>query len=150
MAKQITVPGPGQINMISEGTVMEGVYRAAGDVRVSGRVVGKLFVEGKVIVTQEGVIDGDLTAASADVAGTVIGEISVKDRLVLKSTAAVDGSLRSSRLVIEEGAVFGGKCHMGQNSPAVNGKAESEHVPDPKLAAPKASNGIRAEAVTHA
>lgn len=118
VTKQAGIPGPGQINMIAEGTVLEGTLKATGDVRVSGRIVGKLLVEGKVVVTQEGVIDGELSATSADVAGSVIGEVSVKERLVLKSTAAVDGNVRAARLVVEDGAVFGGKCQMGQTSPS--------------------------------
>jgi cytoskeletal protein CcmA (bactofilin family) len=114
MSKQVSSPIPGQINMIGEGTVVEGTYRAAGDIRVSGRIVGKLLAEGKVIVTQEGEIDGEIVAASADIAGSVVGEISVKERLVLKNSAKIDGNVRALRLVVEEGAVFGGKCQMGE------------------------------------
>lgn len=112
--RQAGVAGPGQINMIAEGTVVEGTLKATGDVRVSGRIVGKMFVEGKVVVTQEGIVDGELSAVSADVAGSVIGEVIVKERLVLKNTAAIDGNVRAARLVVEDGAVFGGKCQMGQ------------------------------------
>ncbi|HET6567366.1 MAG TPA: polymer-forming cytoskeletal protein [Rhodothermales bacterium] len=119
--RQPGVPGPGQINMIAEGTVLEGTLKATGDVRISGRIVGKLFVEGKVVVTQEGVVDGELSAVSADVAGSVLGEVTVKERLVLKNTAAVDGNVRAARLVVEDGAVFGGKCQMGQGNTGPKG-----------------------------
>lgn len=142
-SKQTGAASPGQINMIAEGTVMEGTFKASGDVRVSGRIVGKLVVDGKVIVTQEGVVDGELSAASADVAGSVMGEIVVRDRLVLKSSAAVDGNVRASRLVVEDGAVFGGKCQMGQ---AVAAPKMQEAAP----ARLEQTNGSAKPATTHA
>ena len=39
---------PGQVNVIAEGTIVEGTIKAAGDVRVSGRLVGKLITDGSV------------------------------------------------------------------------------------------------------
>src|SRR6056297_3509879 len=90
-----------QINLVGEGTVFEGTLRAESDVRASGRVVGKLEVEGKAIVAESGVIDGEIVATNADIAGQVQGEIHVAERLVLKSTARVDGNIQTDRLVVE-------------------------------------------------
>ncbi len=109
---------PAQINMIGEGAVLEGTFRAAGDLRVSGRVVGKLFVEGRIVITREGVVDGEIEAHGADIAGKMIGQVSVRERLVLKSTANVDGNIKAARLVVEEGAIFGGRCIMGADAMA--------------------------------
>ncbi|PSQ78381.1 MAG: hypothetical protein BRD37_02995 [Bacteroidetes bacterium QH_8_67_23] len=83
---------PDQINMVGEGTVFEGTLRAESNVRVSGHIKGKLDVDGRVIVTQEGVVEGELHAADADVAGSMRGEIYVSERLMLKSTARIDGT----------------------------------------------------------
>lgn len=109
---------PGQINMIGEGTLLEGTLKAKGDVRVSGKIVGKLEVAGKAIVAQEGTIDGELHAESADVAGTIEGEIRVSERVILKNTARVEGDVYAGRLVVEEGATFAGKCIMNAPSGA--------------------------------
>ena len=106
--------GPAQINMIAEGTEVEGTLRAKDDIRVSGRVKGALHVEGKAIIAPDGVIDGDIFANEADVSGKVHGEIKVKGRLVLKTTAKVEGSISTARLIMEEGAVFEGQCEMGK------------------------------------
>lgn len=105
-----------QINMIGEGTVLEGTLRAESDVRVSGRVVGQLDVQGRAIIAQEGTIEGEITATNADIAGSVQGEIRVEERLVLKSTARVDGDIMTDRIVVEEGARFTGECKMGEDA----------------------------------
>lgn len=133
MAKQANSSVSGQINMIGQGTVVEGTLHAESDIRVSGRVVGKLHVEGKAIIAQEGLIEGELVAASADVAGSVQGELRVSERLVLMSSARIDGDIQTDRLIVEEGAVFTGQCEMGdtsrQNGRQVSGQ-ETELLPE--------------------
>ncbi|TDI76270.1 MAG: polymer-forming cytoskeletal protein [Bacteroidetes bacterium] len=114
MSKQIDTPGPVQINMIGEGTTVEGTLRAKDDIRISGRIIGSLVVEGKAIIAAGGEVEGDVNAGDADVAGRIKGEISVKGRLLLKSTARVEGTIRTTRLIVEEGAIVEGKCEMGQ------------------------------------
>lgn len=114
MARMNKTAGPGEINMIGAGTVVEGTLRAEGDIRVSGRLVGTLHVDGKAVIAEEGTIDGELIASSADVAGHIDGDLRVEDRLLLTSTARVDGTIATGRLVVEEGAVFTGECGMGE------------------------------------
>jgi cytoskeletal protein CcmA (bactofilin family) len=114
MSKQNTPSSPAQINMISAGTEVEGTLRAKDDIRISGRIKGTLHVEGKAIIAPDGVVDGDIHASEADISGTVNGEVKVKGRLVLKTSARVEGGIKTSRLIMEEGAVFEGNCEMGQ------------------------------------
>lgn len=102
-----------QINMIGEGAVVEGTVNAGSDIRIRGKVVGKLNVEGKAIVAQEGEVNGDIVATNADISGVVQGQIDVSGTLVLKATARVTADIKTARLVVEEGAVFDGKCKMG-------------------------------------
>jgi cytoskeletal protein CcmA (bactofilin family) len=104
---------PQQINLVGEGTTFEGTLRADSDVRASGRLIGRLEVNGKAIVAEAGTIEGEIIATNADIAGNVQGEIHVEDQLVLKRTARVDGTIKTDRLVVEEGAIFTGECHMG-------------------------------------
>lgn len=106
-----------QVNLVGEGTVFEGTVRAESDVRASGRIVGTLEVEGKTMIAEGGVVEGEIIATNADIAGKVDGEIHVEERLVLKSTARVDGKIETDRLIVEEGAQFTGECEMGTPIP---------------------------------
>lgn len=116
MAKQPNATVSTQINMIGEGTVFEGTLKSESDVRISGRVEGTLEIKGKVIVAQEGNVEGEIKAASLDVAGRVNGEIDVEERVVLKSSAVIEGNIQTARLVMEEGAEFNGTCRMGRRT----------------------------------
>ena len=131
MAKQTNLVPSNQINMIGEGTVFEGTLKAKSDVRVSGRIVGKLQVEGKVFITQDGFIEGEVVTTNADVAGNIQGDIHVAERLVLKSSGHVEGSIKTARLVVEEGASFNGECTMGEGKSSRSGVLESAGIKGP-------------------
>lgn len=128
-----------QINLVGEGTVFEGTLRAESDVRASGKIVGKLDVNGKAIVAESGVVDGEIAATNADIAGQVDGEIHVAERLVLKSTAEVNGNIETDRLVVEEGAVFTGECRMGDTLSPDDESGADRQAPDAANTAGKAA-----------
>ncbi len=119
MAKQRNdAPGtPGQVNIIGQGTVIEGGLKANSDVRVSGKVIGNVNVDGKTVVTPEGLVEGEVRSAHADIAGHVNGELFISERLVLKASAVVEGNIHAAKLVIEDGATFSGTCDMGGSLP---------------------------------
>ena len=114
MAKKANGLSTNRVSMVTEGTILEGTLRTEGDVSVSGRVVGMVMTEARVVVASAGVIDGKVVATDADVTGGVQGDLDVAKRLVLRSGARVDGSLKAGKLVIEDGAVFNGVCQMVQ------------------------------------
>ena len=104
---------PGQVNIIGQGTVIEGGLQAKSDVRISGKVIGNVVVDGKTVVTPEGAVEGEIRSTHADIAGRVEGEVVVEQRLVLKGSAVIEGNVHTAKLVIEDGATFSGTCDMG-------------------------------------
>lgn len=115
-------PAPGQVNIIGQGTVIEGGIKANSDVRISGKVIGNVNVDGKTVVTPEGVVEGEVRSSHADIAGKVDGEVFVSERLVLKNSAVVEGNIHTAKLVIEDGATFSGTCDMGGTIPKAGSK----------------------------
>ena len=124
MAKQRSgAPAPpGQVNIIGQGTVIEGGLKASSDVRISGKVIGNVNVDGKTVVTPEGMVEGEIRSSHADIAGRIEGEVFVQDRLVLKNSAVVNGDIHTAKLVIEDGATFTGTCNMGDALPKPGSK----------------------------
>lgn len=101
------------INLISEGTVVNGNITSKHGFRISGEVRGTVEVEGKCIVSPTAMIDGDLIAMDADISGQIDGEIIVKNKMILRQTARVKGNIRTKIMMVEEGAIFDGACNMG-------------------------------------
>lgn len=123
MTRQSAGSAPDHINMIGEGTVLDGTITSSGDIHVRGKIVGTVRAEGKVVIAQEGEVEGEVASANADIAGRVDGDVRVEGRLILKTTARIEGNIYTDRLVIEEGAVYNGSCEMGRSMP---GRSESK------------------------
>lgn len=101
------------INMIGQGTVINGDIQSQGDIRVDGTLKGSVSTEGKVVLGREGVIEGDVFCRNADISGNLKAKITASELLSLKSTAKLNGDIVTNKLSIEPGASFSGSCSMG-------------------------------------
>lgn len=96
---------------VGAGTEIEGNIRTNEVVRVDGRIKGEVSAE-SIVIGQNGVILGDVTANKVTVAGKVKGNISAAALLEILPTGQVMGDIRSHKLVISDGACFEGSCQM--------------------------------------
>ncbi len=100
------------INIINNGTLIKGDITATGDFRLDGTLEGNIQLNGKLVIGDTGVVNGNILCQNANVIGTVNGNLSVKELLSLHATARVKGDILINKLSIEPGAVFTGKCRM--------------------------------------
>ncbi|MFO0204029.1 MAG: polymer-forming cytoskeletal protein [Alphaproteobacteria bacterium] len=103
----------GSINIIGQGTTIQGEIRSSGDLRIDGTIMGSVTSKSKVVVGSTGQINGDVVCQNADISGSVKGKTSVAEMLFLKSTAKINGDIVTGKLVVEVGASFTGNCNMG-------------------------------------
>ena len=100
------------INIITAGTLIKGDITASGDFRLDGTLEGNIQLNGKLVVGDSGVVNGNILCVNANIIGTVNGNLSIKELLSLNATARVKGDILINKLSIEPGAVFTGKCRM--------------------------------------
>lgn len=100
------------ISRISARTVIKGEISSENDIRVDGKVNGKIFSKGKIVVGPQAVIEGGLACTNVDFLGTMKGDIYVKDLLTVKSNATIEGNINVNKLQVEMGAQINGSCHM--------------------------------------
>ena len=101
-------------NIIGNGTIIKGEIESNGDIRIDGRVEGVLKSNGKVVLGQNGSIEGEMYCKQADLSGRINGKMVVEELASLKSTSRIEGELSTKQLFIEIGAIFTGKCEMGK------------------------------------
>lgn len=121
------------VNIIGEGTKLKGNLHANSDIRISGSIVGEAISKGKIIITSNGSVSGNVTSADADVAGRIEGDIRVHSKLVLRKDAVVDGNIFTKSLIIEEGAQMNGTCKMGAGIKNISQKNDSEYAEETKV-----------------
>jgi cytoskeletal protein CcmA (bactofilin family) len=115
------------INILRYGTNIEGNIRTNGDIRIDGILKGSLTCEGKLVVGESGVIEGEIFCKSADISGNLKAKISVKELLQLRSTANINGDIFTSKIAIEPGANFTGNCRMGAVVKGMEKTTDSEN-----------------------
>ena len=127
------------LNVISEETHLEGNLTSTSDFRIAGRVYGDLDIQGKLLLTSEAVIKGEIRVEQADISGTIRGEVIASEKVVLRGNAKLTGNIFTKVLVIEEGAYFQGECHMTGTMPGKeqekrwNEGEEQDHSGQPEL-----------------
>lgn len=102
-----------EINAIASGSTLQGDLTSTSDVRIDGHLTGSIKTEGRLVLGEGGVIEGEVACKNAIIAGELKATIITEDLLTLKSTAKLSGEIISGQLAIEPGAVFSGKCSMG-------------------------------------
>ncbi len=108
------------VNMVSEGTQLNGTLKTKNDIRIAGTLEGEALAKGKLIISSTGRVEGDVKSVNADIAGNLQGEIHVQDKLILRKSAVVDGDIYAKNLLVEEGAQINGSCRMGEKVSKIN------------------------------
>ena len=104
------------INLLGSGTTIEGNITANGDIRIDGILNGTLVTKGKVIVGDTGKVNGEIKCKNFEIEGTLEGKVNVLELLSLRAKSKVIGEIYTSKLAIEPGAIFTGKCDMSGSS----------------------------------
>jgi len=107
-----SIPSPNSFNTLAVGTVIEGNVRSASDIRVDGSIFGNLTCDSKIIIGPSGIIEGDVSCASAHIEGKYKGKLTVGDILNIRENAVVNGDIITQKLIVQAGASFNGTCIM--------------------------------------
>lgn len=107
----------GELTLIAANTVFEGKIKTEGSIRIDGKFVGDIAAKANAAVGLTGIIDGTLSARTITVAGKISGKVTAEEKLVLESKSVMQGDIRAAKLVVDEGAMFDGKCDMKQATP---------------------------------
>lgn len=111
------------LNTIAAGTRLEGTIITDGDIRIEGTVKGKITCHSKLVIGQNGVVEGNIDARNAHISGKVKGEVVIRELLQLQKTGNIEGDLYTQKLAVEVGAEFTGNCTMGPAAQSVLNKA---------------------------
>ncbi|GAF02412.1 bactofilin family protein [Saccharicrinis fermentans] len=112
-------------NLIGSGTKIIGNIETTESIRIDGEIEGNIASKGKVVIGAKGKVKGEVNCLNSEIEGALEGKVMVKELLSLKATSKLVGDIETSKLTIEPGAVFTGKCQMGGSSGMVEPQANS-------------------------
>lgn len=87
-------------------------FRDPVNLRINGKFEGTLETKGNLVIGPTAVVKASIIGDDIVVAGRLKGEVIAKQRLTLLSSAILEGQVKTDKLIVNEGAVFEGLCHM--------------------------------------
>ena len=111
-----------QVVSLVKGTTLYGDIMTENNIRVECDVKGKILTSGRIVVSDQARVDGNIQCGSALVMGLVKGNIVSSGEVSLKMPAKVLGNILASNIDIEKGVVISGMYKI------VDTKSETEEV----------------------
>jgi|SRR5690606_10934914 len=110
--KRSTIDFVTSSNLVALETIIVGDIATEGNIRIEGKVDGSLISKNKIVIGESAHVTGNIQGLEAEVSGHIDGEIRCEGTLYLKKTAYINGDISATKLIIENGAIFNGKCNM--------------------------------------
>ncbi len=116
--------GTAATTVIAKGTVIEGKFACAENVRLDGSIHGEVKVEKRFVMGDTSFVKGNINARDAAIKGKIQGDVNVKEALHLMETAVIEGNISARTMIVEEGARYNGSCKIGDTgTPAAAAKS---------------------------
>ena len=105
------IKGPSHLG---EGLEIEGHIHCNGTVYINGSIHGTIIGDGEILIGQTGLIHGTIEGKTIIVGGMVEGSLVVDQQLEVLHAGKIRGNvlLPPGSIVVHEGAVMEGKCHL--------------------------------------
>src|SRR3990172_4214152 len=98
--------------ILGKSSVFEGNITVEHSLRVDGKVVGNIKTPDTLVVGKEGEIVGNVSVKNLILGGKLHGKVLSSSKVVLESQSEFRGEINTLKIVIDEGAIFEGKCSM--------------------------------------
>lgn len=127
--------------IIGENTQVKGDVTFSGGLHIDGKIKGNVLADDDsdsiLILSQEGVIEGEVRVPNVLLNGKVTGNVYACDRVELASQARIDGSVYYHLLEMEMGAAINGNLvHQGKKEKRLLEYRNSDNSADTSKTAP--------------
>jgi cytoskeletal protein CcmA (bactofilin family) len=101
--------------LIGEDVVLkDGALYAQNTLRIDGQYRGEINSQGAVIIGTGGIVEGSIQGENIIVSGRVSGDIKASNQVHIRDTGSVSGDISCFTIIIEEGGIFVGNCHINK------------------------------------
>jgi cytoskeletal protein CcmA (bactofilin family) len=101
------------ITLLAKGVLIKGEIRVEGTVRIDGRLEGDIHTKGTVVIGEDGVVQGTISAGTLINSGKIKATVNAAERIQLLKTGILIGEIHTPSFAMEDGAKFHGLSDMG-------------------------------------
>ena len=122
-SKETVAPTPVETidTLIGSGSILQGDLEFVGGLRIDGHIKGHVSAQdtnnGTLVLSESGIIEGDINVPHVIVNGTVKGNIVSSGHVELQSAAKVTGDIHYAAVEMALGAVLNGSLVSETASP---------------------------------
>jgi cytoskeletal protein CcmA (bactofilin family) len=102
------------VTVVGEHTRISGNIEGDEDLRVKGRVDGKIRLSRTLYVEAGGVVVADLEVRVAVVSGVMVGNVQATELVHITESGRMVGDIAAPRVILVDGAAFRGRVEMGE------------------------------------
>ena len=107
--------------LVGTGSILQGDLEFTGGLRVDGHIKGHVSAQdsnnGTLVLSESGVIEGDVNVPHVVINGTVKGNIASTGHVELQANANITGDIHYKAVEMELGAVLNGSLVSDTSSP---------------------------------
>jgi len=122
--------------LIGSGSVLQGDLEFTGGLRVDGHIRGHVSAQdsnnGTLVLSESGIIEGDINVPHVVINGTVQGNISSKGHVELQASAKIQGDIHYKAVEMELGAVLNGSLVSDAGAPVYDSASKTNGNTDQK------------------
>ncbi len=108
--------GPKQKTVIGADTKVKGEMSFESDAQILGEFEGSVGAKGELHVADGATCRANIEATTVVVDGVVEGNIHAIESVRLSETARVRGDIVAGKMIVAEGAMIAGACHIGPDA----------------------------------
>ena len=115
----------GDLNgFLDAGSHINGELHFEDTFRIDGRLTGQAISEGDLVVGDSGEVDAQIRVGRIFVSGVVRGKVVATRRVEVTAGGKLLADIQTPSLVVEDGAIFEGRCSMGVKKSVKSGAPE--------------------------
>lgn len=111
---------------LDQGSKLQGELRFDASFRVDGDFEGSVRSSGRLVVGEDGKLDAEIHVGHLLVSGEVRGSVKAAEQIQIASGGRLLADIETPSLLIEDGAIFEGRCSMTGKGDKGGAKGGSE------------------------
>lgn len=98
--------------LIGADSSFQGNLSVTGTVRIDGKYTGEVNCTGDLVIGESGKLKGNVKVRNLLLSGELEGNAAVQGKIEISASGKLIGDIVTGNLIIDEGALFKGKCDM--------------------------------------
>jgi cytoskeletal protein CcmA (bactofilin family) len=96
------------LTIVGDYAVLDGKFNISQSIEIDCELKGKLTVDGKITIQQNGFVSADVKTKEAEIIGKYLGDMEATGNVVVRETGIAMGNIKTNSLIINKGGIFNG------------------------------------------